>query len=260
MNKLGSLFKAMAAFLFLILFLAITVGIFSVPSLYFSLKEELLLETAYERHIVPINIAPEAEEIYMVRAIRDIYWLNIKTYHSAEKLVEDPEYGKLRKDVEQFYPLPYENQADVLSWLDTDVLFNDGMSLFLHIMLWEYNDSKTTISFHQESKTGKVIFIASDDNDVVYDILSKYSYYNHTHNENDLAEKFCEYLGLDILDDWTFTSEGLISNKASLKIVCHLSETKFILYAAPLELQWEQTEEELTEMEFQEASFYLTAE
>lgn len=235
---------------FAILFLVITMGIFKIPSLYFSVEEELLLEKVYERHIVPINIAPEAEEIYMVRAIRDIYWLNNKMHQSDDRMIEE-EYDVLSKVIGQNHSLLDEFLIFTHS-VDRTVPLSDGMYLYLRDTVWHNMEGEFGLSVHQESKTGKIIFLAQENNNV----MIKISYYNYAHNENELAKRFCEYLGLNVLDDWTFSAEGMISKKASLKIVCHTSETAFLLYAAPLESQWEEAEE-IQEMAVSEEAYLL---
>lgn len=233
----------------------IIIGSLITPRIYFTLTEDTLLETKYERQMVPINIAPEAEEIYMVRAVRDTYYLNSKSM-TADDLEIEPEWVALGEKIETLSTMSFKTQIFTAKKAfdgEQMIALNDGMLLNLQIMTWSYDKQECCISVHQESKMDKFIFIALSN-----DERNKKSFYQYEHNQDHIASIFCEYLGLDVLDDWMFTAQGLVSQKASLKIICHESADMFLLYAAPLESQWEKTG--LSQMEVQRIELLENAE
>lgn len=201
------------------------------PSVYLAFQESLLLGGQYERDILPVTIDPEAEEIYLVRAIRDAYYLGVGLPVLEEQRLRD-EWAELAALVPE---LPALSLGQPVDSIEKARGASDGMLLSIHEFLWENGGERHTISVHSETKTGKLLYLAVQKNNgrtgAPGDTLQG-------HNSDAIARAFCSYLSLDILDDWSSGDGGLISEKAALKIVCQNSPDTFLLYVAPLEFQW----------------------
>lgn len=200
------------------------------PSVYFSLREALLLAGAYERTTVPVVIDPEAEEIYMVRAIRDAYYLGVGVPKVEESGLRG-EWTRLSDGASGFPELPGGAPSDGGA---LTLRASEGMALSAQLLLWQVENEQLGVCVHTEAKTGKILYITIQNYGLLLSDSGKESQARNT----GAARAFCAYLGLDVLDDWSEQEGSLVSQKASLKIVCQDTPGSFALYVAPLESRW----------------------
>lgn len=212
-------------------FLVLTAVVLT-PSFYFALQESFLLEGRYERHIVPVAIDPQAEEIYLVRAVRGAYYLGVGLPEAKEQNLRD-EWSALAAHVPGVPLLP---DAPLQGSIDISRRASDGTSLQLHEFFWDKGASQAAVTVHNDSKTGKFLYLAVYPN---ADLIRASQDTQPSQKKEQIARAYCAYLGLDILGDWSAQDIGLVSKKAALKIVCHDTPDSFTLFIAPLESQWE---------------------
>ncbi|MFQ8599578.1 MAG: hypothetical protein ACLSAP_02585 [Oscillospiraceae bacterium] len=202
----------------------------SAPSVYFSIREALLLAGAYNRTTVPVVIDPEAEEMYMVRAVRDAYYLGVGAPKIEESGLRE-EWARLSDGKNGFPKLPAGTPSD---GGEMTLQALEGMALSAQQLVWTTEDGQFGAVVHTEAKTGKILYM---DIQSYGKLLLDSGDVNRKHDTG-AARAFCAYLGLDVLDDWSEQDGILVSQKASLKIVCQRTPEAFSLYVAPLESRW----------------------
>lgn len=206
-------------------------AILFAPSTYLALQERLLLSGQYERDLTPVTIDPEAEEIYLVRAIRDAYYLSVGLPQADEQELRS-EWAALSSQVAGVPALPSSAPTEIRGAAYTSA---DSKSLQLHQYFWDSESDPFFVAVHRETKTGKLVYAMAYG---LYRAAESAGKTQPGNGDEAAGRAFCAYLGLDILGDWAVRDEGFVSAKASLKITCRISPEFFFLSAAPLEIQW----------------------
>ena len=166
----------------------------------------------------------------MVRAIRDAYYLGVGVPKAEESNLRG-EWARLSDGKSGFPELPAGAPSDGGA---LTLHASEGMALSAQLLLWQMENEQLGAVVHTEAKTGKILYITLQS----YGLLLPDSEKENQTRNTSAARAFCAYLGLDVLDDWSEQDGGLVSQKASLKIVCQNTPALFSLYVAPLESRW----------------------
>ena len=208
-----------------------------LPLKLFEQQEETLFGRAYPFPNAAGKIDPQAEDIYLVETIRDIYE---NGYEGGNQSYET-RYARLS---EQFpLQLRQMNEQDILDsrlydWMeegytylgDSYMGYNGGTLNIIESVCYMENvkamDVYHEFLFLMEERTNKLLTLRFLYNNPV--ILDKSA-------QIAIMEKYITYLDLDILGDWVYNEVGLTSQKAQLQVVCHTTQNVFLLQIVPVD-------------------------
>lgn len=225
-----SKFKSTA---FIILIVLIVSAVTFAPAAAFKMQDAALFQGIHTAEKPKSKIDPQFEDIYLVKAIHDIY-------NNLDNTISSVEMGKseaISTLVAQQRQLLADARIDI--GLDSNesgppiyVTDLNSYSLIKNIYKFSFNDTNGNLFFFQfEKKTEKFIFLS----------INKESNGYTQAQIKDLLKKYIQYLGLTIIDDWVYTDCGYESKKADLKVMrisFSFFEDKetFILQVIPLSL------------------------
>lgn len=213
-----------------IVVLAIVLLSFKVPE-WILKNEEDNMEMPYYWEQGKSKIDVEAEKIYLVRAIHDIQEGISKVAINADKhgyTVEfndserkqipraknlDKELLKLKEYNLLEYPNSIETsngQYDAMSIIDRTYEVDEKFYTISNIeLILEGNMYEIEV----EEKSGKIIFISFDKNEI-----------DNTIDRETILRSYVNYLDLHIIDDWKYEDSMLSSEKADLVVGLYQSE------------------------------------
>ena len=241
--------KHWKSLVFLILTLLIVAGAIYFPSLFFTIQDAQMMAVAHSRQEIHAKLAPEAEEIYLVNTIRDIYqnsqYFDYGGGYNYPLSIDDSPFSSIVASLNEQFDNMIDQSAldkDLLNsfhnmikpmiwvsgsygiWDNKETPFSYYTIYDEHFMAEGYIDNPPQLSFYTEAKTGKVLYLQM---------------FNYQHDTIKVAPKdtinaYIRYLGLDVLDDWTFQSQGAVSEKAQLKIIYLQNDTDFYIQIIPV--------------------------
>lgn len=203
----------------------------SFPLVYFQAQNRLLLNSSYPRKELPGKIDPQAEEIYLVQAIQQLYQDGLQL--DADRIrTQQPALRQeaFRRQLEEMVAAGIlDASATRLYAADRmvhSVVVNSGGLRIDRYMMAGSDDAgqQSTCHFLPEEKTGKLLYFGV-------------GMQGHTLAGGSVAEisrRYIRYLGLDALEDWEENEAGLISPMAQLQVLCLQTENTFLLQIAPV--------------------------
>lgn len=200
------------------------------PLEYFRQQDNELLHTALPRQQVTATIDPEAKEIYLVRAIHRIYdetASNLVSFTNVDdsmmqmylngQLGDVVAAGLLSETIAEDIAKTQSFSQIGITWRDADET----------VKLAKYTvQIYDTFQFYyqMEGKTNKLLSIYLRDERLT----------GHTESQKmGLMRDFISYLGLDLVDDWVYSSEGFSSQKAQLQIYGSMGKGELALEVVP---------------------------
>ena len=186
------------------------------PVEYFRHQDEALLKAAHPRQQITATIDPQAEEIYLVRAIHRIYDETASNLVSFSNVDDSMMRIYLTEQLENLVEKEVLPIALAQELAQTQSFFQIGIT-------WRNTEETTKIAkytvqiydrfpfyYEMEGKTNKLLSIYLRD-----DSLPAYT----EAQKMELMLAFISYLGLDLVDDWTYSSNtGFTSKKAQLQV------------------------------------------
>lgn len=233
---------------FLLFFIVIVIIVFSfiMPKLFLQIEDlsrENEIFTRSKKEDKKIDV--QAEKIYLVRFIHDIYeFKNTKVYDNDKKSVtitmpitekikiENPR-EELKNEIFKFVTnniIKEINIEEFDSYTEVANIFSHEYTVVSCSLLKEKED---WIGINVEEKTGKIISIDFPTSFLKKDIDKKQQLENYT-----------KYLDLDIIDDWKYENDILKSEKAQLAIVLDETGEACMLTVAPIEIYEEYIKED----------------
>lgn len=205
----------------LIVFIIILLS-FTLPNILFQI-EDLYMENNIFTKKSSSKIDVETSKIYLVKAIHEIENGSLKIsaatdislaiaesdYFESENTKKETIIEKVKNELQSLEEnkilenLNYEKNIEV-SVLEYNYINNENEYTKKHIFLENKEDK---ISFDIEKKTGKIISIAFNKNNL-----------NKNIDRKEILENYIKYLNLYIIDDWTFEDNKLKSEKAGLYV------------------------------------------
>lgn len=248
------MYKNWKSVLILLLTVAVVLGAGAFPVLFFRIQDYRLNTAAFPRQEVFTKLDPQAEEIYLVGAVREIYESGQRAYYpdTSELLNQtfDTFQGQLKEmkadgvlqgnHLEQVINKEYSELLIDQLTLVTSTQRKEDKSLGYYVPFDDIKAIDPFVGFRMEPKTQKLIFLQI----LFYHTVLEESTgssgttspstesLDHTARE-ELLQAYIRYLGLDILDDWTYNELGAVSRKAQLQIVYRIHNDSFILYVIP---------------------------
>ncbi|MBC8570483.1 hypothetical protein [Zongyangia hominis] len=213
------------AILAIVLCVFLTVGAGLFPLIYFHLSDEAQIHGVHSRKTPSANIDPQAEDIYLLGAIRDLYesassapdiWSASQSFPQAYKeLLEEagfpPGYGALLPA----QPVFYSNAGGE----------NRMLSHYVAVAS-EATAQDPLIRFQIEQKTGKLIFLGIGQKGLATSLPLP--------DRQKLMDGYLQYLGLDVLNDWKENEIGRMSAKAQMQLYCLYNDDGLLLCVAPI--------------------------
>lgn len=182
------------------------------------------------------KIDVQAEKIYLVRAIHDIFELKDKNlYDSKSKkiavsvtMIEHSENRTITDEVKNEIQKIVQN--DIIKELNYDDFFEYGEISRIFNSDYTVRDCTLVgedegIGMGIEKKTGKIISLDFPNSRLRTDV-----------DKRKQLENYVKYLDLDIIDDWVYENEVLKSEKAQLFIILEERHDVCILTIAPEEV------------------------
>lgn len=227
--------KKLVLFLSSIIIIAFS---FIMPKLFLQIEDlsrenEIFTRTKKEDKKIDV----QAEKIYLVRFIHDIYeFKNTKVYDNGKKavVVSMPITEKIKIENPR-----EELKSEILKFVTNDIIKEinieefDSYTEVANIFSPEYTvvscsllkEKEDWIGINVEEKTGKIISI---------DFPT--SFLNKDVDKKKQLENYAKYLDLDIIDDWKYENDILKSEKAQLAIVLDETGEACMLTVAPIEI------------------------
>jgi len=224
---------------------------FIMPNLLLSIEDSAREKEIFARQKIERKIDVEAEKIYLVTFIHDIYEIKDKKVYYEDKK------GKTLV-TEAFTPItttrtdlnPTEKFKNEILKLESNEIINettfDEYIQYIeaeNVFLSEYTvttcsmqkENDEWIQINIEEKTGKIISA-----DFCINFLKK-----DIEKEN-MLRNYAKYLDLDIIGDWKFENNILKSEKAQLIIMLVENGDSCMLTIAPIEIYEEYVAEDET--------------
>lgn len=220
----------------LLVCIIIIVFSFIMPNLFFQLED-----LSREKEVfsgpkkVTKKIDVQAEKIYLVRFLHDIYELrNKKVYNTVSEkiavnvpIIEGSEIEKpteeIKGEIQKLVSSDIINEIhfeEMIDYYQTSKIFNSDYTVITCDMVSESEG----ISVGIEEKTGKII--SSD--------FPK-SFLRTDISKRKQLENYAKYLDLDIIDDWVYEDQILKSEKAQLFIILEERYDVCMLAISPME-------------------------
>lgn len=185
---------------------------FFCPPLIFNIWDQKELQSGYSRENLKAQISPEADEIYLVKAIWGIYQEDaIHSIGSSDK--SGVEIKALKELKEAGILNDYKKKIGKNDFIVmNDDIVNQFEVLYYSLinknpMDVEMTTAPNPLDFEVEGKTQKVLLLkTSSDSGLIAD-------------DAELITRFIKYLGLDLLDDWQQDTLGMISEKARIQVI-----------------------------------------
>lgn len=212
---------------------------FFMPKLFFKLEDLSREKEIFAKAKKESKIDVEAEKIYLVRTIHDIYDFENKKitayYGNGKEVVTSAttrvDTGnksptqEIKEEISKLFSSNIlENKIDfnqILYYTERlNVFYKEYSVLNVSITIEEYS----YLDFSIESKTGKIIAIA----------FNQESYQKNI-EKSELLKNYVKYLDLDIIDDWKFEENVLKSEKAQLVVFFEESFGEYMITVASME-------------------------
>lgn len=243
------MFKYWKSLVFLILTLIIVAGAVCFPRLFFTIQDAQMMAAAHSRQEIHAKLAPEAEEIYLVNAIRDIYhnnqYFDYGGGYNYPLSIDDSPFSSTIDSLNEQLDIMTDQSAldmdllnsfhymiDPMIWVNgTYGIWEDKETPFSFYTIYDdafiangFVDIAPQLSFYMEPKTGKVLYLRM--------FTEQRETLKIAPREN--INAYIRYLGLDVLDDWTYQPQGAMSEKAQLKIIYMQNDTEYYIQILPV--------------------------
>lgn len=223
--------KRFKGFILPVLLTALLLGAsISFPLVYFEAQNSVLLSSPHPRQEIQGKIDPQAEEIYLVQAIQQLYQTGV-TLDADTVSREQPALQKaLRRQLEDMMAAGILDASAASLYRESDAIhlssLNQNGLILDRYMIIGSSDTEPTANcyFQPEEKTGKLLYFG----------VGKQGQALAGASVNELSRRYIRYLGLESLGDWTENEVGMISQKAQLQIFCLQTENAFLLQIAPV--------------------------
>ncbi|WP_343210561.1 hypothetical protein [Anaerolentibacter hominis] len=240
---------------FLLYFAAAAAALWTLPFLYFQTRDAHLLSGTFTREPYKVSLSPEVEEIYLVTAVNRYFSSETKLSNLESTVVQADLSALLAEQAQHLSGIPFIQ--DLVIKMITDAhYFGTHQIVYMkqderkpRLRLNQYTlypgvpeeliaedseptDSSLIVNFYPDSQTDRLIYLS---------ILPRSSltpYFTADRKpvtDREMAEAYLQYLGFDVLDDWTENGLGLVSRKAKLQIVSLRDEEALQLYVVPLD-------------------------
>lgn len=238
--------------LFLICIIIIAFS-FVMPKLLLQIEDLSREKEIFAKQKEERKIDVQAEKIYLVRFIHDIYEMqNEKVYYGDKNTVAVSMPYTEHIDVEE----PGEEiKSEILKFVTNEIIKEvnlddyDDYTEVANIFTPEYTviscglvkGKEEWIGVNIEEKTGKII-----------NIDLPLSYLRNDIEREKQLQNYAKYLDLDIIDDWKYENQILKSEKAQLTIVLIEQRDSCMLTIAPIEVYEEYVvEDEVIKREYE---------
>ncbi len=225
--------KRFILFLFSIIVILI---LFRVPEEIFKISDERDISKVYKITKAESKIDVETEKIYLVHAIHDINkgsnavsitqskepeW---KILNKSEEKEQPEKFMALFKEIQKMQEYHILGKVDIL---DSDRIAMNIINTYYKVDNNEYKylirsvfaeDRKNIIGGEIEEKTGKLLYVVFEKEDIIEDLSVK-----------EIMENYVRYLDLYIIDDWKYEDEVLKSEKAQLIVSFKETISSYIL-------------------------------
>ncbi len=222
-----------------ILFLiAIIIIIFSfiMPKLFLQIEDISREKEMFARPKTEKKIDVQAEKIYLVKFIHDMYQLeNDTVYYNngkkvaismpvTEKAVNTLPTEQIKDEISKLVSIGIIKDVDydiIKDYDETKNIFNSAYTVVTSSLVTEYYG----LGIGMEEKTGKIISMDFPKSMLKEDDISKQKQ----------LENYAKYLDLDIIGDWEYENQILKSEKAQLSIILEEKNNVCMLTVAPTE-------------------------
>lgn len=228
----------MKKFLLLLSAVIIIALSFITPKILFEMEDLSREKEVFARVKKESKIDVQAEKIYLVRFIHDIYDLKSgKVYYENNKTssvvanvpliqhIEDPDIDEsIKEEVSKLMNIEIIKEVNLNEYTShiTMNTFSQECSAMTNNLTKE-NNSEIGVSV--EEKTGKIISLDFNKSLLRTDKAKKTQ-----------LENYAKYLDLDIIGDWKYENQTLKSEKAQLIIMMAEGEYDCMLTIAPIEI------------------------
>lgn len=212
---------------------------FIMPNLLLSIEDSAREKEIFARQKIERKIDVEAEKIYLVTFIHDIYEIKDKyVYYGNEKSTK---VATSVLTTEHKTTTPTERfKEEIAKLISNDILNEITFDKYIQYLevknafLSEYivtscsmpKENGEFIEVNIEEKTGKII--SAD--------FSK-SFFKTDVEIEKVLRNYSKYLDLDIIDDWKFENNNILkSEKAQLIIMLVENDDSYMLTIAPIEI------------------------
>lgn len=223
-------------FLLFLSCIIIIVFSFIMPKLLLQLEDLSREKEIFVRPKKESKIDVQAENIYLVRFIHEIFNLKNETIYYTKGSLATVILPMTEKSINTFPTEELKNEISKLvsSNIIKDINFDefDDFDETINTFTFDYlvitsnleNKDGKTIGVNIEEKTGKIISI-----DFSKDIL------RGNIDKKEQLENYVKYLDLDIIDDWKYEDDILKSEKAQLNIVLKEEKNFYMLAIMPID-------------------------
>lgn len=202
----------------------------SFPLVYFQAQNRVLLNSSYPRRELPGKIDPQAEEIYLVQAIQQLYRNGLNLDADTVSKGQAGLRQAFRRQLEDMTAAGIlDASAAALFRADSTVRIAaydiDGLRIDRYMINGsDDTEQQSNCYFQPEEKTGKLLYFG----------VGKQGQTLAGGSVSELSRRYIRYLGLDALEDWEENEVGMISAKAQLQVLCLQNEAAFLLQIAPV--------------------------
>lgn len=227
-------------FLLFLISIIIIVSSFLMPNVLLGIEDISREKEIFIRTKKESKIDVQAEKIYLVRFIHNIYdFKNVEVYYDGKTITKTSPLTE-RGDNVASEELKNEISKLVTTEIIKEINFDEIVDFYetLNIFFSEYTvitsdliTKNEGLGVGREEKTGKIINIEFPKSILRNDVSTKKQ-----------LENYAKYLDLDIIDDWKYENKILKSEKAQLSIVLEEKSDVCMLTIAPSEIYEEYKE------------------
>lgn len=204
----------------------LTLGAGGFPLIYFHLSDKAQLRALHPRDNPAAKIDAQAEDIYLVGAVRSLYSGDGSSLNTETVTTLFPGAFEELLEAGQF-PAEYRSFLPAEAVYYTSVAVDDEKTLHHYVAFATVPAAEGPfISFQLEEKTEKLIFLGVGKKGLQKSLTLP--------DREALMDGYLRYLGLDVLSDWKENEIGQMSAKAQMQMYCLMNEDALLLCVAPI--------------------------
>ena len=213
----------------------------------FEIYDQQLFSRQHEREVIKTKIDSKASEMYLVTAIHEMYSIDesysinheVEEWAAEEILKENSE-----KSEKKILDRVYEEIKKIEEVGKFKTIMEEGQIISIERLYEKSGYSYTEINLDSKP-TKQNIFSSSIGTIRMDDKTNKIVYLNVCLEEEvkqpgteERLRQYVTYLGLDIIDDWNYDGENLISAKAQFIVRESCKDKIMLLYIIPWESEF----------------------
>lgn len=204
---------------------------FITPNILFKIEDMQSYRRVYSKTKIESKIDVQAQKIHLVKTIHSIEdgYLNLKVnnMYGVSKLIESEEMDALLtkcfleiqslKDNNVIQKTIINNSRKINRYESQERVYNDAKKEYTITQIYLNIENQERINIEIEGKTGKILLYSSSIKEI------------EGIEEEKILKNYIEYLGLSIIDDWEYTNNMLVSEKAKLSAILAYYDEAFYL-------------------------------